>query len=506
MKDLTVIKREALFIKRASLGRDLHSLLKDRYTLNFYEEKACKDCEFVHEKHCDICDTCAAFKGSYKLAHDVLINDKKYLRLPIGDIKAIRATLLNRGHEVKWVSKNPHRPIKPFKFTGTLKDHQEESVKVLIKKKRGILEAPPRSGKTVVGAALTAKLGLKTLIIASQRDWLVGFHETFVGSKTQIPLTDIDPKRIGFARKLSDFSDFDVCLCTVQMFYSSKGEAILRHVRDMFSVVIFDEVHTSAAEKYSTVASRINVEYSFGLSGTPDRKDGKMIVADKLIGPVIHKVVVERMKPVVRIVRTKYSKTYRGKPNWAQMVGSLERDPGRMKLVADFVLKDVEAGHLVLIPLAHVASITKLIKIINDKAGYTLAHPFYGTLKKEVRDETIQKARQYKIKVIVGNTRMLSTGINIPRASALYEVTMSSNAPNCIQRVSRILTIWDDKPTALLRIFIDNLAVRRSCLANEWFRVIGPTFKPLISDKDKIALESYFKEKGSQAYSSPMEL
>jgi superfamily II DNA or RNA helicase len=183
------------------------------------------------------------------------------------------------------------------------------------------------------------------------------------------------------------------------------------------------------------------------------------------------------------------------------MVKSLETDPQRLKLIAKWAIKDAKDGHMVLIPMSQVIPIKALVKAINIMAGKKMAHPFYGGLKKDVRKELIQKARTYKARIVVGNTKLLSTGTNIPRASALYEVAMSANNENCEQRVSRILTPWE-KPTPLLRIFLDDLAVRKACLGKEWFGVIRPKFKPVISKIDEQVLNEYLKKKKEPDFAS----
>ena len=499
MKTIKIIRREALFIKATTLDTKTKRELKEAYTFHFYEERACENCEFLCERHCDICDNCASYKGGSELCHTVIVGNNKYLKLPAGDLGAVKAKLA-KTYDVKVVDKTPDVPIKPFKFTGKFKEHQGPAVERMMKVKRGILKSPPRSGKTVMATAMSAMLGQKTLIVASQRDWLVGFLETYVGSKTQAPLTNLIPRRIGFCRKLEDFRKFDICLATVQTFWSDAGQVLLRKVRDMFGFIVIDEVHTSAAPKYASVMSKLNAQWVLGLSGTPDRKDGRMVLTNKIIGDIKHSVEVEKLKLRVVITRTKYAKVYKqvSRSQWPLMITSLENDKQRLKLIAETAIADAEKGHMILIPLNRVAAIKKLVLQINKLAGKTIAKPFYGGIKKADRDDTIQAAREYKVKVLVGNTKLLSTGINIPRASCLYDVTMSSNLPNCIQRVSRVLTPWDNKPDPIMRVFLDNLSARRSCLNNEWWKCIRPEFRPLMHERDALVLEGYLKERASR--------
>jgi superfamily II DNA or RNA helicase len=349
---------------------------------------------------------------------------------------------------------------------------------------------------TVMGTAVTAIIRQKTLILASQRDWLMGFKETYIGSDTQKPLTNLNPKRIKLCKTLKDFEDHDICLATVQTFYSPGGENLLRKIRDMFGVVLVDEVHTSAADKYAQIVAKINARYFIGFSGTPTRKDTKEVLMENIIGEVFYSMETKRQKPRVRLTRTGFSRSSgRGVTPWVRLVSQLENDKKRIKVIAQQAIKDVANGHMVLIPVAQVKPIKKIVDMINKLSGKTLAYAFTGSLKKELRDSYIQKARDYKIKILVGTQKILSVGINIPRASCLYETVMSSNLQNAEQRMARVLTPMDGKPQAVIRYFLDECSVRKNCMRNEYFRVLMPVFKPEISPKDKELLELYFKTK-----------
>jgi len=135
---------------------------------------------------------------------------------------------------------------------------------------------------------------------------------------------------------------------------------------------------------------------------------------------------------------------------------------------------------------------------INKLAGKTVAGAFFGGVSKEERTNLIEKARKYKIKCLVGQAKLLSTGINIPRASAIYDVTLSSNKENCEQRVARILTPYEDKPQPLLRIFMDNTGVRRGCLRTEYWQCIKPKFNPIWKGSDQELFLNYLSNKDAE--------
>lgn len=511
---VTAHAKDSFYIQSKKLPEALRERMIKDNTLLFFEEKACTPCEFLPERRAsasglsDQCEQCAAFKGGAALASQVKMGKNKYMKLPIGDSIYLKKVMDSAGIDFRVKEKFPVSPFKrPMKFTGIFKgQYQKDAANAIIKMKRGVIKAPPRSGKTVIASAAITKIGQKTIIMASQREWLLGFMETFIGSRTQVALTNCRPTQIGIAKKFEDFLKYDICLVTVQTFYSEAGQNLLRRIRNMFPVVVVDEIHTGAAPKYAQVLSQLNCKWKIGLSGTPSRKDGRFSIMRKLIGPNIYEAKVERLRPQVRLVRTQYTQNSKGRALWVRLVSALEKDPKRLKLIAQWAIKDAADSHMVLIPFAQVTPIKALVKAINIMAGKTIAYPFFGGLKKDDRDKYLQAARRYKIKILVGNIKLLSTGTNIPRASAIYEVTPSSNLENVEQRISRVLTPYEDKPTPIVRLFLDNMNIRKRCMSHEWFRCVLPKFRPIISDRDSIILKEWFKESRLGFSNTPMEL
>jgi superfamily II DNA or RNA helicase len=506
-KSITVVKREAVFIPIKAIGPEIRDRIKQKLDFKFYDDKMCKSCEWLSERHCDICSTCPGFKAGYNLAPTVTVKNNKYLKVPVGSYNQIVNLLELKGFDVTVRDKSPKRPIRPIKFTGKFREGQRDACVSMAKKRRGVMKAPPRSGKTVSGTAVICKLGRKTLIMAGQREWLNGFIETFIGSKTQPALTDLNPKRIKLCKTLEDFETHDICLCTPNIFHSEKGSAMLPKLRDMFEVMFIDEVHMGAADKYIQILAKFNVRWMIGLSGTPSRKDAKYVLVRHVVGPILHEVKVESLRPHVKTVITKYRKDYKGNTQWARMISSLENDKGRILQIAKEAIKDVKAGHLVMIPYAQMKPCLETIKKINELAGRDLAYPYHGKTPKKILDRTLERARKYHVRCLVGTAKKLSVGLNIPRASMLYEVTMSSNKENAEQRMRRVTTkmkLEDEhpkfkKPDPCIKFFLDDTNVRRSCLKNEFFNVVKPKLQAQVDDRTQVILDTYFKAKTGQS-------
>lgn len=241
--------------------------------------------------------------------------------------------------------------------------------------------------------------------------------------------------------------------------------------------------HGVAAQHFLRTVSRFNARHVFGLSATPGRKDGMYKLVDMVLGRIIHEIKREMLRPKWLPVRTQF-KDNRSSGMWANLVKRLEKDPKRLKLIAEYAVKDIRAGHVVLIPFSQVAPVRALVQAINRIAGEKVAYEFSGGLRKDARKKLIADAQQGLIPCLVGTIKLLSVGTNIPPASALYEVALSANIYSAEQRIARILTPHEGKPAPIVRFFMDDYKVRKSCARVEWFGIVKKRFNPIVSEKD----------------------
>lgn len=494
---MKIYLKDGIYIPIKKVTDDQIEKVVEKFQRHVYlKEKVCERCEFYSERPCDTCSSCPNYGGLYKLFKEEEFKGKMCLRLPYGDRASVKKIF---GPDLELVDLTPDIPMKKtFKMTVDLKEYQGPAVKDMMKVRSGILKSPPRSGKTVMASAYIAKRGLKTIILASQQDWLDNFMETFIGSDTQPAMTTISKKRIGYCKKLEHFEKYDVCLATYQTFLSKGGKKLLKKIRSMFSVMVVDEIQYGAALEFSRVISAFNCRYKFGLSGTPERKDTLHFILYKIMGKIFHETDVARLKPRIEIVEPPSMPAL--PKTWTYAVSKLEQHPERLKFIAKEAIKDAKAGHIVLIPLARIPVIKALKQAINIMADKRIAIDFHGETPKgqkhkNNRKSIIDKLRNRKYKVMVGNIALLSTGINIPAASMLYQVTPSSNLPKAEQRFSRVLTPMEGKRQPVFKYFIDDIDIVRNCMRTEHFGAVWPLFRPMMDPATKGRLENYFKGK-----------
>lgn len=494
-KVINVYKSDALYIDKARIPLKIEDAIVNRYTMRFYDEKACARCEHASLRHSEeFCARCPAFEDEVHLSGTYTIGNKPYLKAPLGDQNTLIGYLHSRGYSANIISKQPLTPKYPLKFIGDLREYQVGAPEALIRAKRGVLRAAARTGKTVMATAAICKVGRKTIILAAQREWLEGFYDTFVGSEITQRMSNIPKSKIGFCKTLQDFEKNAVCLATYQTFLSPSGQKLLRKIRSMFTTIVIDEVHTTAAYGFLSTLSKFNARYVWGLTATDDRKDGRYVLVNRVVGKVCHHAKRDVLQPTWTLVDSVYSDS-RATGRWTTLVSRLENDPKRLKQIAEWAVRDAKAGHVVLIPMAQVKPIRALAMAINKLAGEEIAHALTGTLKKSTRRQLVLDAQQGKVKIIVGTLKLLSVGLNIPPASCLYEIALSSNMPNVEQRISRILTPVDGKRPPIVRVWLDNYKIRKSCLRAEWFGKVAKHFKPKMKQEVETKWLRYLNSK-----------
>lgn len=255
-----VYKAEGYLINVRHLTEEAIEEAKDRFTYTFYDEKACERCDNFENRHNETCDNCAAFQGKRQLAKIVERGDpddpQQLLSLPFGATKKVRAFLKEVLGDRKFIGIDRHPDGAPFSRKirlvmpegKTLYDYQEEAIETLQTKKKGLIKAPPRSGKTLTATAFICRLGRKVLIIASQREWLNQFMETFLGSATAPAFTNATSTQVRFCKTYEDFVNTDVCLATPQQFMNPKGKKLLERIRGLFEAIVLDECFTEDHE------------------------------------------------------------------------------------------------------------------------------------------------------------------------------------------------------------------------------------------------------------------
>ena len=385
------------------------------------------------------------------------LGTKNWVGLPRGRLdlvqKVIKDKTVKHLYDVR-----TEKPTKlKLKFNGTYKPYQKKAIKAMLTEDSGVLKSPPRTGKTIMGVGLILKRKQKTLILTHQRDLIEQFCNETINHPEATLFNGIDhPELAAICKTYEDFKQYPICLATYQTFLSKKGQRLLAKIKDMFGMVMVDEVHRAPANRYFQILSQFSAKHLIGLSATPDRKDMRYALTDLLIGPIIHETQPDDLLiPKVYGHYTPLKPAHPLPKTWVGLENMIFRNKARNALIVDLAIRDIRNGHTVLIPIKRVQHGLELAKHIDNEYGKKVCFLFTGSIPKNQRQYTRDRMNEDSSIRVVLATRSMLTGMNIPRWSAVYTIAPISNEPTYTQEVQRICTLMEGKKQPIIRYFFD---------------------------------------------------
>ena len=186
----------------------------------------------------------------------------------------------------------------------------------------------------------------------------------------------------------------------------------------------------------------------------------KHYIVESILGPVIAEAFVEELVPKVTLHKTsKKVQTraqYNGKAGWVRFCKFLANHPDRNDKIFEWVIRDLDAGRSIAIPIMFTDQARRLVQRINEHYMEEVAAVFLGGAKEAKRRKPIiDAAREGKIRCVVGMRKLMQRGLNVPKWDTLYYIMPMNNEPNWKQESCRILTPMEGKRTPVIRMFID---------------------------------------------------
>lgn len=500
-----IVLKERMFISKDILPL---KAIKQRYDIALYNEKDCVKCENLPLRHNDLCNECPSFIAKYRLFKET----ENYWSLPQGDYHSIVKLLEKRDISFKTVDKRPDVPFKnKIRFTGKLfgegyvdengipRVDQKKLTNKFLKKGSGILQAKPRSGKTICSVFCSIQLGQRTIIIADRKELINQFYDTFMGNKKKKrkPMSNIPELQEKTGREiirvakspkdLTNLKGVDILLLNYQKLVR-RPKDMAKVVNGNFGTLIVDEVHGSGAEGYLRVVSNCSVRHRMGLTATPRRKDNRHVLIHRIMGNVVAKSESVSLLPTIVM---KHSKVHppRAYKMWHHALAWISSNTELQKEVVKQVFSDLRSGHeVIIIPLDRKKHIDKLVKMINHQAKINnkkkdeewpenLAIKFYDGVN---RDKVLTQVDKKGPTVLLAMRSMIKQGIDFARPSMLYVyIPMSAStdretgAPMLEQLSNRVCTPAD-KPAPMVRVWLHNVGMFQSCIKGLGWNEIVP--------------------------------
>jgi superfamily II DNA or RNA helicase len=347
-----------------------------------------------------------------------------------------------------------------IEFTGDLREYQINIVNKYINFVKnsggGLLDVDPGKGKTVMGLYIIAKLKKKTLVIV---------HKSFLLNQWIERIQQFLPNaRVGKIQgQIIDIENKDI---VIGMLQSLSQKEYPENLFDSFGLTIYDETHHLGAEVFSRCMMKTITNYTLGLSGTMQRKDGLTKVFKMFLGDIIHKEKTDTTehKVIVKAIHYKVDDAdfneikydYRGNPLYSTMISKLCSYNNR----SEFILKVLETelrnnNEQQIMILAHNKSlITYLHQAIEHRNIATVGY-YIGGMKEA--DLKISEGK----KVIIATYAMASEGLDIKTLTTLI---MASPKTDVCQSIGRILRTKHTSPLVV------DIIDKHDIFENQWHK------------------------------------
>lgn len=324
-------------------------------------------------------------------------------------------------------------------FNGVLRDNQlsiiDDIMNKLYKYHGGVITLPCAYGKTVLSLYIACQLKLKTIILVHKTDLLNQWLERINIFVNNASVGIIEGNKIQ--------SDKDIIVGMIQSIALKDYEKIFSDI----GLLIVDECHHIAAEKFSKCLYKIGADYTIGLSATPHRKDGLTKVIYWYLGNQLITIEDRKCEDAVAydiqfncdnpqyIVKTR---RFRGKDtiDTVGMITTLSKIEERNNLIMEIIKKLLENKDRYIMVLSNRIEHLEKLKELTDKIldNETLSGLFVGKSSDELKKECTYND---KIHIIFASYSIASEGLDIPKLNTIILASPQKDIKQSIGRIMR---------------------------------------------------------------------
>jgi len=374
--------------------------------------------------------------------------DNKNYYLPFGTINFILdnykdSNIIYNFH--KFHGTNIKSNIKPYSY-------QEKAINEALKKRNGIIIAPPGSGKTQIALELISRHNLKTLWITHTKDLLEQSYERAENNLENVSLSKIMEGKI---ENINADINFASVKTLSNLDNNSKIDLKLKDLRNEFDLIIVDECHRvcgtpKQAGMFYKVINELNTPFKIGLTATPYRsaKGTEKAMFGLLGEPIIEiseKEIEEKtIKSIVYKLETPYSNNLesyvfhnqKGNIDFNKVLEDITNNEERNELVLDLIKILQNQNNSVLVLGDRIEHLKYLQSEINNSKE--IDGKMVSKTQKEERKKALEDMRNGNINVLFASYSLAKEGLDIPNLDRLIFLTPHKDRATILQSLGRI--------------------------------------------------------------------
>lgn len=191
--------------------------------------------------------------------------DLEWIHLPRGLVERVVELVAGLGSRLEVTDVRPQHPTVGLGFNGDLRPEQAKAVRAVIAHERGVIVAPPGSGKTVMACAVIAHHDAPTLVLVDRKELVDQWRDRLV------EYLGVEPSQVGVVGGGKDKSTGIVDVAMIQSVGRRDNPSALF---GRYGLVVVDECHHVPAVSFETCVRQADCRRWLGLTATPYRRDG----------------------------------------------------------------------------------------------------------------------------------------------------------------------------------------------------------------------------------------
>jgi superfamily II DNA or RNA helicase len=207
------------------------------------------------------------------------------------------------------------------------------------------------------------------------------------------------------------------------------------------------------------VLQQFPADFRYGVTATPDRRDGLGPFIELVIGPVRHTVTAEELHDdgILVVPEIVWLKTdFRCfADEWVDLISALVTNERRNHFILEAVLRLIDDGRRIIALSERVNHVEALADAINrSRPGAAVV--VTGSMGRKKSDAAMSRIMSGEARVLL-STKLADEGLDIPDLNALVLLTPTRNGGRTIQRAGRILRAVSGKSQPVIYDIVDPL-------------------------------------------------
>lgn len=393
-------------------------------------------------------------------------------------------------------------------FTKKLKPYQEEAVDRTRKADCGIIAAPTGSGKTIMALAIIAEKKERTLIIVNSKalleQWQQAIEESLIietkpdqeistrNHKTNYsPIGTLEGSKGNRMKGIIDIAMLQSLSSRID-----DGESIV----SKYGLIIVDECHHIAAEKFREVLRHMNARYVYGLSATPRRADGLERIVFAECGNTLFTYDAAKLAYsrglaqyfIPRFLHTVLSDSHKH-ISFTEILNDIAIDKERNAIIAEDIAKAFYNGRFILVLTRRIEQNKEIGKYLWQRNISNII--LSSTMKqKEINGILHELKSSANRTVLIATDKLLGEGIDIPLLDTLFLASPFMQESAIQQYAGRISRENEGKKNTLIYDYADFLIPRLSYMYLKRLSVYRKLGYVPLTETDKPNTEMLFDD------------